>query len=148
MSTSELTEKTLATLSERIAKSDAARRDHRLLLEEKYGTGKNPKAETLYEMAWQYGHGIGFEEIELLYKEMLILIANEVDVGQITKIYLDAIKGIDKDEMSDLEVANCIINGDCEDYDSLVGAVTVRKLCRYISTLVSIIVELTGVEIE
>ena len=43
-------------------------------LEEEYGTKGNPKADKLWEKAWEMGHSNGFYEVEGCYDELSELI--------------------------------------------------------------------------
>jgi hypothetical protein len=46
-------------------------------LELHFGTSNNPKRDTLWELAWSYGHSSGYQEVENYYIEMLPLIQGE-----------------------------------------------------------------------
>lgn len=63
---------------------EAARKerdDHKAALERTYGTAGNPKANALYDLAWDYGHASGFGEVESYYGEMARLITNYTKEG-------------------------------------------------------------------
>ena len=59
----------MKTLLERIIEESRLRTKHKAKLEVKYKTVGNPKANLLYEMAWNYGHSAGFEEVEIYYAD-------------------------------------------------------------------------------
>jgi hypothetical protein len=47
--------------------------DLKLELELKYGTRSHQKADRLFELAWEYGHGNGHDSVESFYEDMVDL---------------------------------------------------------------------------
>lgn len=50
------------------------RADLKVRLEEKYGVVGHPKADLLFDMAWDYGHSGGEEGVEFYYEDLIELI--------------------------------------------------------------------------
>ena len=65
------------THKERLLRYQRERDEHREKLDHKYGVYGHPKAKRLYELAWDYGHGSGFSEVEFYYSELVDLIKEE-----------------------------------------------------------------------
>lgn len=62
------------TWQERCAEGDRIKKQIRDDLEANCGTAGNPKAEKLWELAWEYGHAYGKHEIASYYTDMAELI--------------------------------------------------------------------------
>lgn len=62
------------TPGERIARNNAERQAHKQKLEEKYGVVGHPKADRLYELAWEHGHSSGYSEVEIYYDDFVELV--------------------------------------------------------------------------
>ncbi len=43
-------------------------------IEEEYGTAGHPKAQRLFDIAWDLGHGSGLYEVDLHYNDLVDLI--------------------------------------------------------------------------
>ena len=52
----------------------AARDALKRKLEEEWGTAENPKRHDLFDLAWEYGHSHGEDEVRLYYDDMVGLI--------------------------------------------------------------------------
>lgn len=48
--------------------------EHKAQLAQEYGVEGHPKLDTLYNLAWDYGHAYGFREVEIHFSQMLPLI--------------------------------------------------------------------------
>jgi len=48
----------------------AARADYRSQLESEFETSGHPKAEKLFDLAWDYGHSSGLHEVKMYYEEL------------------------------------------------------------------------------
>lgn len=59
---------------ERMADERVHKAEHRAKLEKTYGVVGHPKAERLYELAYEEGHAAGDHEIEYYYSVMVELI--------------------------------------------------------------------------
>ena len=44
------------------------------MLFEKYQVQDNPKAQKAFDIAWDYGHSSGYNEVEIMFEELLPLI--------------------------------------------------------------------------
>lgn len=54
---------------------EAVRRaNHRMALEREHGVTGHPKAEMVYELAWEYGHANGYGEVATIYDDLVELI--------------------------------------------------------------------------
>jgi hypothetical protein len=62
------------TLKERLEKRTLDRQEHRALMEKIHGLTGHPKAEKLYEIAWDIGHSAGYHEVEIYYDDMAELL--------------------------------------------------------------------------
>jgi len=55
-------------------KCRARRKAHKDKMEEEHGLSGHPKADLLYEMAWDMGHADGYNEVETCYADMARLL--------------------------------------------------------------------------
>jgi hypothetical protein len=58
----------------RRASETVRKRKHREELEAECRTAGAPKAALLYELAWDFGHASGYEEVALYYRSMADLV--------------------------------------------------------------------------
>ncbi len=49
---------------------------HRDFLKKKYEVEDNPKADDCYELAWDYGHSNGYNEVENYFSDLVWLITD------------------------------------------------------------------------
>ena len=62
------------TYKEWVVRQNREREAHRAALEGRYGTRGRPKAARLHELAWDYGHSAGLDEVENYYRDLAELI--------------------------------------------------------------------------
>jgi hypothetical protein len=50
------------------------RAEHKARMEANHGLSGHPKADKLYEIAWEFGHSAGYGEIEIYYDQLVDLV--------------------------------------------------------------------------
>lgn len=56
-------------------KREQEKEDFKRELEVKYGIASHPKADRLFELAWEHEHGFGHDSVESFYEDMIELIS-------------------------------------------------------------------------
>lgn len=65
---------TYLTYEERMKEGKRIKLEHRTALETEYSMTGHPKAEQLYQLAWDYGHSSGLHEVGYFYGELIQLV--------------------------------------------------------------------------
>lgn len=61
-------------MSNRLTRQEHERSEHKSEMESRHGLVGHPKADRLYQLAWDMGHSAGYGEIETFYDEMADLL--------------------------------------------------------------------------
>ena len=64
----------MSAMQERRRMEHEARIAHREKLERQYGVVGHKRSEKLYDLAWEYGHSGGFEEVANYYIDLVELL--------------------------------------------------------------------------
>ena len=58
-------------------KEATKREDHKTKMSIKYKTFYSPFSDKLYDLAWEYGHSDGFEQVEYYYSDLSELVVKD-----------------------------------------------------------------------